>query len=288
MQAFRTTTSHLPADLGRRVTTLVSVVLANLALTSPTLSEASAAESADPITRLIAAYPFQRLSREGNDLVWPDNTRMPIDDGKGLKPFEAWLADPDIEDMLQIPYPAGAAAAAPEKNADPGRARNQAFFDKMYGDCRKGTGPAGVVPKLKTISWLPKKAGQRLEFSSVNGAAAALEAVSEELDALPAAFDKYLYPTAGTYNCRTIAGTDRPSAHGHGIAIDIAVKHTSYWRWSKPGPNGDLPYKNEIRPEIVRAFEKHGFIWGGRWYHYDTMHFEYRPELLANEPLPAP
>jgi hypothetical protein len=30
----------------------------------------------------------------------------------------------------------------------------------------------------------------------------------------------------------------------------------------------------------VRVFEKHGFIWGGAWYHYDTMHFEYRPELL--------
>jgi hypothetical protein len=32
--------------------------------------------------------------------------------------------------------------------------------------------------------------------------------------------------------------------------------------------------------EIVDIFERHGFIWGGRWYHYDTMHFEYRPELL--------
>ncbi len=34
--------------------------------------------------------------------------------------------------------------------------------------------------------------------------------------------------------------------------------------------------------EIVRIFEKHGFIWGGRWYHYDTMHFEYRPELVGD------
>ena len=33
--------------------------------------------------------------------------------------------------------------------------------------------------------------------------------------------------------------------------------------------------------DIVRIFEKHGFIWGGRWYHYDTMHFEYRPEMIA-------
>ena len=31
---------------------------------------------------------------------------------------------------------------------------------------------------------------------------------------------------------------------------------------------------------IARIFETHGFIWGGAWYHYDTMHFEYRPELL--------
>ena len=32
--------------------------------------------------------------------------------------------------------------------------------------------------------------------------------------------------------------------------------------------------------KIVEIFERHGFIWGGKWYHYDTMHFEYRPELL--------
>jgi peptidoglycan LD-endopeptidase CwlK len=31
------------------------------------------------------------------------------------------------------------------------------------------------------------------------------------------------------------------------------------------------------------VFEKHGFIWGAKWYHYDTMHFEYRPELLGGD-----
>ncbi|MGC1959145.1 MAG: M15 family metallopeptidase, partial [Pseudolabrys sp.] len=39
--------------------------------------------------------------------------------------------------------------------------------------------------------------------------------------------------------------------------------------------------RNRIPIEIVRIFEKQGFIWGGYWYHFDTMHFEYRPELLA-------
>ncbi|MFY4861157.1 M15 family metallopeptidase, partial [Aliarcobacter butzleri] len=41
-------------------------------------------------------------------------------------------------------------------------------------------------------------------------------------------------------------------------------------------------YKNKIPLEIVEIFEKYGFIWGGRWYHFDTMHFEYRPELLVD------
>ena len=41
-----------------------------------------------------------------------------------------------------------------------------------------------------------------------------------------------------------------------------------------------IKYANRIPLEIIRVFEKHGFIWGGRWYHYDTMHFEYRPEFL--------
>jgi len=30
---------------------------------------------------------------------------------------------------------------------------------------------------------------------------------------------------------------------------------------------------------VVDAFERQGFIWGGKWNHYDTMHFEYRPEF---------
>lgn len=46
-------------------------------------------------------------------------------------------------------------------------------------------------------------------------------------------------------------------------------------------PFSSTPYRNRIPADVVQAFERHGFIWGGRWYHYDTMHFEYRPELLA-------
>jgi D-alanyl-D-alanine carboxypeptidase len=69
--------------------------------------------------------------------------------------------------------------------------------------------------------------------------------------------------------------------YGFGIAIDIAAAHSHYWLRAKPGAGGHITYKNEIPREIVRTFEAHGFIRGGKWYHYDTMHFEYQPELIG-------
>jgi hypothetical protein len=47
-------------------------------------------------------------------------------------------------------------------------------------------------------------------------------------------------------------------------------------------------WKNRIPVEIVRLGERHGFIWGGYWLHYDTMDFEYRPELLAERQAARP
>jgi hypothetical protein len=252
-----------------RPSTLLGFCLAALACLSWT---ARAADS----SRIVEAYPDALEKTDGNWLVWRDGTRVELDDGRGSKPFSDWLANPDIEDMLRQPYPAGIGAQEPARDTDPGRARNALFFDKMYGNCRKGE----VKAKLRTIVWLPRKKRQRLEVTTVNGVADRLEAVSRELDALPAAFDKFLAPAGGTYNCRAIAGTDRVSAHGYGIAIDIAVSQSDYWRWAKGAASGSIPYRNRVPLEIVHIFERHGFIWGGRWYHYDTMHFEYRPELL--------
>jgi hypothetical protein len=235
--------------------------------------------STDEVGRwLVAAYPEFLSGVEDGRLVWKDGTRMPIDAGRGATSPKDLLEHPDLKDMFAWPYPTGAEATAPGFEVDPGRVRFQPLFDKMYGDCAKGE----TSGKLVEIVWLPRKAKQRLKVTRVNGVAGRLEAVSRELDALPATFDAYLFPSAGTYNCRPIAGTKRASVHGAGIAIDIALKHAHYWRWTKPDANGRYRFRNSIPSEIVEIFEKHGFIWGGRWYHYDTMHFEYRPELLPN------
>jgi hypothetical protein len=229
------------------------------------------------IKALIASYPDFLEGSEGNVLVWKDGTRMPFDDGTGAKDFETRLERPDLEDMFYAPYPLARAGTPPAFQSDPGRVRFQPFYAKMYGDCTKGE----VVQHLVDVVWLPSKGAQKLKVSRVNGVADQLQAVSNELDKLPASFTKYLKPSAGTYNCRVVAGTERLSAHGLGVAIDIATAHTDYWRWTKPGADGRYAYKNRIPWEIVEIFEKHGFIWGGKWYHYDSMHFEYRPEIIA-------
>ena len=225
---------------------------------------------------LLRAYPDHLVGVEGSGseaaLVWKDGMRMPLGAG-AEKPLDAWLANPDLIDILRFPYPAGDVAAPPLRDHDPGRARPTAFFQKMYGDCTK----AEVLKQLVDVVWLPTRANQKLKATSINGVAARLQAISDALDKLPGSFDVYLKPSAGTYACRPIAGTSSPSAHGLGIAIDVSTRHAHYWRWSKGGVDA---YQNRIPLEIVRIFEAHGFIWGGKWWHYDTMHFEYRPELL--------
>lgn len=247
--------------------------------TGPVLTRAEIAE------RLAASYPESIRTAYPNRVIFRDGSELPLDDGKEHKDFDTWLKKPDIEDMFRYPYDGTAAAMPPARDFDPGRARNEAFFLKLYGDCRK----PHFSSTLTEINWLPRKSSQRLAVTRLNGVALRLQAISRELDDLPAEFDRYLVPAAGSFNCRVVAGTNQRSAHAFAIAIDIAVKHAHYWRWSTIRPADIIAYRNEIPMEIVRIFEKHGFIWGGRWHHYDTMHFEYRPELLpAPVPLPSP
>ena len=247
-----------------------------LALVLPVLAPAAPARAADATAAdLIAAYPERIAAIEGNDLVWRDGTRTPISDAIADKDFDTLLERPDIDDMFAIPYRPGPPLADPGVNEDPGRIRYEPLFTKMYGDCEKGE----VQPQMRDVAWLKGT----VRFTTANGAADALAAVVDDLRTLPKEMTKYLVPSAGTYNCRRIAGTDRRSMHAYGAAIDVNTAYADYWLWSKP-VGGVYPYRNRIPFAIVAAFESHGFVWGGKWYHYDTMHFEYRPELLLHDP----
>lgn len=95
--------------------------------------------------------------------------------------------------------------------------------------------------------------------------------------------------TTDAYFWRLIANTNRKSFHSYGIAIDCLPKRLygkqTYWSWakSKYGDNWMItPLEDRWMPpqKVIEAFESEGFVWGGKWGIWDTMHFEYHPELL--------
>lgn len=194
------------------------------------------------------------------------NSKIRFDDG--------YTMDYD-ESMMELEYPLYAPLSAPR--SDGGRARNAEFFSHIYG------GDENEVSKnLIKVLWLKSSKNQELLFNSKNGAAKALQRVSDELDIISKKKPellKYL-DVNGTFSWRTIAKSDELSAHSWGISLDINVQNSSYWQWSKE-------YKNTLPQEIIDVFERNGFIWGGRWEHFDTMHFEYRPEFMMLERLSA-
>ena len=238
--------------------------------TGENIPSRSTDETPEGLRRLVMAYPDFLDSADANHLYWKDGTVMEYDDGED-KSFEELLDYGDLEDQMAQDYVPGADYEIPAKNFDPGRIRSEEFFLKMYGGSA-----SEVQSKMVTIPWMPNSINSSVSITSVNGVDEQLMKVSEELDNLPEDLKKYVTKTAGTFNWRVIAGTNRLSMHSFAIAIDINTDYSNYWRWEK-----NTTYKNQIPMEIVEIFEKYGFIWGGKWYHYDTMHFEYRPELLV-------
>jgi hypothetical protein len=257
----------------RIVTRVCLVTIALLASAFPVFAQDDQARLA--LDNLVAAYPSVLAGHDGKVLRWRDGTVMPVSDGVESKTFPELLRHASIIDQFRIPYPRGPLEKPPAVDADPGRFRDTAFFTKMYGDCQEGQ----VTPQLVSLDWLPKTWNQPIRITSRNGVDEQLRAVSAEIDALPENIKRAAYPIAGTYNCRAVADTGQPSPHSYGIAIDLNTAFSDYWYW-RPH-DGAILYHNRMPEEIVAIFEKHGFIWGGKWYHFDTMHFEFRPELLV-------
>lgn len=221
--------------------------------------------------RLLAAYPQWLADTTDAGIVWRDGTVFPWNDGRADKTFDERLANASLADQMLLPYRVGPISIPPAFNDDPGRFRNIAFFKKMYG-----SDEASVRANLRPVPWQIGRYSAALPFTRINNVDRIAANIVDELSELPDRFVRYLVPPAGSFDWRTIAATSELSAHAFGIAVDINVANSDYWRWSK-----GADWTNRIPFEIVDIFERHGFIWGGKWYHYDSMHFEYRPELIA-------
>jgi hypothetical protein len=169
--------------------------------------------------------------------------------------------------------------------------RNEAFPPERHEGLLSALFQAGTrgqtEARLAAVDFLGLKVSvHRLAAPALSAVAAELERL-RKTDPQVRAFLSGLKGLAG-YNWRPIDGTRSRSYHSYGLAVDLLPKSYGgrhvYWRWSmEQDPDWyAIPYARRwMVPEaVVRAFEARGFVWGGKWLFFDTMHFEYRPELL--------
>lgn len=252
-----------------------AVLLCALLASCADLAQAKPPPGAECLRR---AYPEHICAVHAHLVIWCDGELMPWSRGRTYSDYNDMLDHADLSDQLATPYPLGPNYPNPPPlNFDPGRARDERFFRKMYGDSAEA-----VRATLAPVPWMLERGGRTLQITRVNRVHERLAAVARELHASASPeLNPYFVKDAGTFVWRAIKGTrGRLSMHSFAIAVDVGVPMSDYWRWNTPREDGTIPYKNRMPLEVVEVFERHGFIWGGKWYHFDTMHFEYRPELI--------
>lgn len=245
------------------------------------MAQASPQDSAQAASCLLAAYPeFLQDAPSANTVRSKQGDVFTIDAGLPAG-SHAWLLDnADLRAQFAQSYPQAPQTQAPAPDFDPGRLRSAIFFERMYGSSL-----AQVEKNMTAVDWAP--CGCKIRFTKRNGAFQALERVGRELAQRPE-LAAYVSKPLGSLNWRNIQGTQRRSMHAYGAALDFhlpkPVHH--YWQWSSCKPGQPCAYpaavlRDQRLQEVVRAFERQGFIWGGKWHHFDTVHFEFRPELTG-------
>jgi hypothetical protein len=228
---------------------------------------ASSVPSTDVRLRCLAElYDAKVTERDGRSGLLANEGFVPWNDGRQKTPSQR-LDTPDLADLFVPAYRREAPQKVTLVDHDPGRVRVEALLRQAYGH-----NAASVQRELVPVPL------RRNTVSVHRRALPAFRAVFLELEKIastdPAAA-RFVDTLGGTYNDRNIAGTHRKSAHAFGIAIDLNPALAQYHQ-NLPGG----AWRTPVPEAIVKAFESQGFVWGGRWYHDDTMHFEYRPELF--------
>lgn len=259
----------------RRFGKLLPALIPALALAAQAPTESNRAQ----MECLVRAYPeVTRLVGPNEIEAGPAREPLRFDEALPPLPFEVLLQRADLRAQLSQEYPLGVPVAAPVPNFDPGRLRSMHFLGAIYGHS-----PAQVKRQLTPVEWPACQC--QIKLSAVNGAAQALAAVAIEIARKPELMPYVARPN-GAFNWRNISGTQRISPHGLGIAVDFTLPKSlnHYWRWTPSSRPIQYPLQilqDRKFMQVIAIFEAHGFIWGGKWHHFDSVHFEYRPELTA-------
>jgi ribosomal protein L19 len=280
-----------------------SALAVQLPFDAPFFSEIQPGER--EIRSLAAAWPDRiqeigprdgdwMLSIDGSRFAWAHGRMLPESERGRWKEYAALAfydyprALPPLP-VLDDPSAARLRALVTEEQRHPPR-RSEKFLGALLKAPNRGSTESRLV--RTEISGFTVTVHERLRGP--------VSRVSRELDFLRKSdplVSSYMRKLAemNGYNFRFVEGTRSRSLHSYGTAIDLIPKREggySYWQWAmgKVPDWWTIPYKDRWMPPaaLVRAFERQGFVWGGKWLFFDTMHFEYRPEILLMRASPGP
>jgi hypothetical protein len=168
------------------------------------------------------------------------------------------------------------------RRANPPR-RDPEFYDTLWQAHTRGEAAANLVQ----ISFLGKSLGVHKELTERLGT---INSLIQEAAKTDPEIRRWIdgIGSIGAWNWRNVAATVSRSYHSYAVALDILPASlgglASYWQWTaERNPEWyKVPYTGRYHPplRVVEIFERFGFCWGGKWPLFDTMHFEYRPEII--------
>lgn len=228
-------------------------------------SQSILALEVESINRYCVTRSYPQIVSEGHTLKLDTGEEINLGQINGERDH----LNGSLNDSLEQIYPLEPSRPESEEGFNPGRVRPYGFYELVYGKDQQAV-KSNLVPVKFLGKSFPLAANVAKEFQKLVPDLEKLAMEHQELK-------KFLKPEGGYY-WRKIAGEKHLSAHSYGIALDIGVDASPYWRWNRQMPH---PLQKTYPEKIVRLFEEHGFIWGGKWRNYDIMHFEYRPELVC-------
>lgn len=221
------------------------------------------------------AYVGLRVRDETGEILLPSGTVLSLgrDDGRHASDR---LRDASIAEQFSQAYPLDFDPRHREQPwFDPGRPRNDSFFRALWFGSEWA-----AASSLAAVTYSGSNVETRFSVTSAHCVAAQLQAAFNAITQHGPEMDIYFESVGGGFNWRKIAGTNRLSAHSFGIAVDLNTTLGGYWRWTGAKAGSVGVFQNQYPEVLIYEMERHGFIWGGKWYHFDGMHFEYRPELI--------
>jgi hypothetical protein len=281
----------------------LALLLAAVALTSASAAAQSELNPAPPTQQpvfaaLQKAYPdwitlgsdqgAPTILVRGRPFLWAEGRLLPPSLAErwadyAPQPFYPYPYEvPDVASWSDEKIADTETRLADRRNSPPHR--HSGFFDALWQVSNR----ADAEDAQRSVRFLGFRvtvhAALAAPLARVEARLTALRAKDPSLDAFLRGLDHL-----DGYNWRDIAETQSRSNHAYGVAIDLIPRSFGgkipYWLWAPQDNPGwyRLAWAARWEPHraVVEAFEAEGFIWGGKWMLFDTIHFEYRPEILV-------